>query len=364
VFLPALLDALAVPGLLAPVQDMVTQVLGFLPNLFAAAMVFAIGWFVARVVQRVVSNLLASVGIDRLSERLGMAEMLGEKGLSGLIGLLAYVLILIPVIIAGLNALHIEAVTEPASAMLNRMLGALPGILAAFLVIVVAYIAGRIVSTLVTNVLAAIGFDTVPARLGITSDGREGRRKPSEIVGRLTMIAIILFAIMQAMPMLGFDMLAGLMSQFLVFAGHLLMGLVIFGLGIYIAKLVADTIRDSGIAQANLLATLGRVAILVLAGAMALQQTGLATEIVQLAFGLILGAMAIAAAIAFGMGGRDAARATIEKWTTSRNGCSDRPRRFSLMSTKRDFALIVSFGTGTASTLLNSTPRWRAVVSA
>ena len=189
--------------------------------------------------------------------------------------------------------------------------------LAAILVIVVAYIAGRIVSTLVTNVLAAIGFDTLPARLGITMEGGEGRRNPSEIAGRLTMIAIILFAIMQAMPMLGFDMLAELMSQFLVFASHLLMGLVILGLGIYIAKLVADTIRDSRIAQANLLATVGRVAILVLAGAMALQQTGLATEIVQLAFGLILGAIAIAAAIAFGMGGRDAARATIEKWTKS-----------------------------------------------
>jgi hypothetical protein len=185
------------------------------------------------------------------------------------------------------------------------------------LVIAVAYIAGRIVSGLVANVLAAIGFDTVPVRLGITSEAKGGRRRPSDIAGQLAMVAIILFAVMQAMPMIGFGLMGDLMARFLVFASHLLMGLVIFGLGIYIAKLVADTIRDSGIARADLLATIGRVAILVLAGAMALQQTGLATEIVQLAFGSILGAMAVAAAVAFGIGGKDVARTMNEKWTKS-----------------------------------------------
>jgi Mechanosensitive ion channel, conserved TM helix len=314
-FLPMLLNALALPGLLTPVQNMVTQVLGFLPKLFAAGMVLGIGWFFARVVQRVVSNLLVSAGIDRLSNRVGVNRVLGEKNLSGLIGLLVYASILIPVIIAALNALQIEAVTGPASSMLDKMLGALPGILAAFLVIAVAYIAGKIISGVVANVLAAVGFDTLPARLGITSEATPGRRKPSDIVGQLAMVAIVLFAVMQAMPMVGFDMMGDLMARFLVFASNVLMGLVIFGLGIYIAKLVADAIRDSGIARADLLATIGRVAILVLAGAMALQQTGLATEIVQMAFGLILGAMAVAAAIAFGIGGRDAARAWIEKWT-------------------------------------------------
>jgi Mechanosensitive ion channel, conserved TM helix len=316
-FLPFLLSALAVEGLLTPVQDMVTQVLGFLPKLFAAAMVLGIGWFVARVVQRVVSNLLASVGTDRLSDRVGMNKVLGEKNLSGLIGLLAYALILIPVIVAALNALQIEAVTAPASDMLKTMLGALPGIFAAFLIIAVAYIAGRIVSGIVANVLAAIGFDTVPARLGITSEAKAGRRKPSEIVGQLAMVAIVLFAIMQAMPILGFVTMGALMAEFLRAAFNVLVGLAIFGLGIYIAKLVADTISDSGIARAELLATVSRVAILVLAGAMALQRADLAPEITQDAFRLSLGAVAVAVAIAFGVGGKDVAREMLEKWTKS-----------------------------------------------
>ncbi|MCK4316783.1 MAG: hypothetical protein KAX24_13525, partial [Anaerolineae bacterium] len=58
-FLPAVLDALALQGLLEPVQGMINKILGFLPNIFAAGLILVIGWFVARIVQRIVTNLLA-----------------------------------------------------------------------------------------------------------------------------------------------------------------------------------------------------------------------------------------------------------------------------------------------------------------
>ena len=317
-FLPALLDALAIPGLLAPVSDMVTKILGFLPNLFAAAVILGIGWFVARIVQRVATNLLAAIGADRLSERVGIAKVIGDKKLSGILGLLAYILILVPVIVGSLHALQIEAVTGPASQMLSIILGTLPGILAAVLVIGVAYVVARVVSGLATNMLVAIGFDNLPARLGLAAEPVEGRRTPSQIAGTVVMVAIVLFATMQAMPMLGFDLLAYMMSDFLTFATRVLLGLAIFAFGLFFAKLVADMIRDSEIANAVLLSTIARVAIVVLAGAMGLQQMNLAQEIINLAFGITLGAIAIAAAIAFGIGGRDAAKRLVDNFAKSR----------------------------------------------
>ena len=60
---------------------------------------------------------------------------------------------------------------------------------------------------------------------------------------------------------------------------------------------------------------IARVAILFVAGAMALQQMGISVEIVNIAFGLILGALAIALAVAFGIGGRDIASKFLQKWT-------------------------------------------------
>jgi hypothetical protein len=71
----------------------------------AAGLILLVGWFVARIVQRIVTNLLAAVGVDRLSEQVGVAKALGKQKLSGVIGLLLYILILIPVLIAALDAL-------------------------------------------------------------------------------------------------------------------------------------------------------------------------------------------------------------------------------------------------------------------
>jgi hypothetical protein len=316
-FLPAILTALDLQGLLGPVQGMVDKVLGFLPNLLAAGLILAVGWFVARIVQRIVSNLLAAVGVDGLSERVGLTSVLGKQTLSGLLGLIVYVLILIPVLIAALNALALEAITQPASNMLNAILGAFPDIFAAALVLIVAYVVGRVVASLITNLLAGVGFNNILARLGLGQGPDEGARTPSEVVGYLVLVAIMLFATIEATRLLGFVLLADLVTEFVGFAAQVILGLIIFAVGLYLANLAAKTVEASGAAQTGLLALAARVSILVLAGAMALRQMGLANEIINLAFGLLLGAIAVAVALAFGLGGRELASHQLEEWRQS-----------------------------------------------
>jgi hypothetical protein len=314
-FLPAILGTLALEGILAPVQVMLNRLLGFLPNVVAAALILLVGWFVARIVQRIVAGLLAAVGVDRLGERVGLSRALGQQRLSEILGLLVYVLILIPVLISALDALGIEAVSRPATNMLNTILAAIPNIFAAAVVLLIAYVVGRVLSVLVANLLAGLGFNTIPARLGLArGTATVGERTPSEIVGALILVGIMLFASIEAARLLGFAALAQLLSDFTVLAGQIILGLIIFALGLYLANLAAELVRDSGVANADLLALAARVAIVVLAGAMALRQMGLANEIVNLAFGLLLGAIAVAAAIAFGFGGRDIAGRELEGW--------------------------------------------------
>ncbi len=316
-FLPAILTALNLQGLLEPVQGMVDEVLGFLPNLLAAGLILAVGWFVARIVQRVVTNLLVAVGVDRLSERVGLASVLGKQNLSGLLGLIVYVLILIPVLVAALNALALEAITQPASNMLNAILGAIPDIFAAALVLIIAYVVGRVVAGLITNLLAGAGFNDILARLGLGQEPGEGKRTPSEVVGYLVLVAIMLFATVEATRLLGFVLLAELVSQFVGFAAQVILGLIIFAVGLYLSNLAAKTVEASGVTQAGLLALAARISILVLAGAMTLRQMGLANEIINLAFGLLLGAIAVAVALAFGLGGRELAGRQLQGWIDS-----------------------------------------------
>jgi Conserved TM helix len=317
-FLPAILSTLALEGILEPVQTMLNQVLGFVPNLFAAALILLIGWFVARIVQRIVTGLLAAVGVDRLGDRVGLSQVMGGQTLSGLLGLVVYVFILLPVLISALDALRIEAISRPATNMLNTILTAIPNIFAAAVVLLIAYVVGRLVSGLVSNLLAGIGFNTLPARLGLGGGSATvGERTPSDLVGALIMVAIMLFATIEAVRLLGFGVLADLLAEFTTLFGQIIMGLIIFGVGLYFANLAYRIVRESDVARGELLPQAARIAIIALSAAMALRQMGLANEIVSLAFGLVLGAVAVAVAIAFGLGGREIAARELQGWVQS-----------------------------------------------
>jgi hypothetical protein len=257
------------------------------------------------------------MGSEKLSERVGLDRVLGSLGLAGLIGLVVYILILIPMLIAALQALAIDAITQPVSNMLAAMLAILPNLFGAALLLVVSYILAKVVAELMVKLLSSIGFDSIPKRLGICkseAEKTEGGRTPSQMAGYLVIAAIMLFALIEAAQMLKFALLADIIYEFTIFAGHVLMGLVILAIGIYLANLAFDAVVSSGMSRSKLPAHIARIAILVFAGAMALRQMGLANEIINLAFGLLLGAFAVAIALAFGLGGREIAAQEIKKW--------------------------------------------------
>jgi len=318
-FLPAVLGALQMQGILDPVQGMINNILGFLPNIFVAAVIVVIGWFLARIVQQIVANLLVVAGLDRLGERIGLTPVLGDKRLSGVVGLIVYILILIPVFIAALNAVQLEYITRPASNMLNVILSALPAIFAAALLVAIAYIVSRVVARVITNVLTGAGFNLLFVKLGLTKEQARGKWTPSYIAGYIALVAILLFATVEALRLLEFAALADLVTRFLVFSGHVILGLIIFGIGLFLANLAARAVQSAGTEKAALLSVVARLSFIVLAAAIALREMELANEIIVIAFGLALGAVAVAAAIAFGIGGRDIAAQQLRKWTKTVN---------------------------------------------
>ena len=313
-FLAPILQALDMQALLEPVTTLFNKVFAFLPNIISAAAIAVIGWFIARIVQRVVQSLLASAGADRLSEKWGLAASLGKQKLSSVLGLAVYFVILVPVIIAALGALQLDAVTKPASDMLGKIMTALPNIIGAAIVVLLAVIIGKVVSGIVSNLLAGVGFNNVLVKLGLAKQPPQGRQTPAAIAGLAILALIVLLASVTAADMLGFQAVGVLITAFIALAGHILMGVVIFGLGLLLAQIVAKGIATSDSRNARLLAMAARVVILALVGAMALRQTGLANDIVNLAFGLTLGAAALAFALAFGLGGREAAGRSLEEW--------------------------------------------------
>ncbi|MDH3285652.1 MAG: mechanosensitive ion channel [Acidobacteriota bacterium] len=317
-FLPLVLDALSLEGLLMPLQEMLAGVMGYLPQVVAAGLILVIGWFAARIVSQIVTNLLAAAGADRVGETEDGRSPFGERKLSGLLGLIVYVLILLPAAIAALDALQIEAISRPASNMLESMLAAVPSIATAALVILVAFFVGRWVSGLAAELLAGLGFDRILVTLGLSQNATTEERSPSKMAGTVVLIAILYFATLEASALLGFDAFGALLVQFAEFAGRVLVGLVLFGVGLYLANLAARFVRDSQPPERAILSTATRVSIVALASAMALRHMGLGEQIITIAFGSLLAAIALAAALAFGLGAREVAGQEVRRWIEGR----------------------------------------------
>lgn len=311
-FVPAILQALDMQALLVPVTALFNKVFAFLPNLVSAGAIGAIGWLIARILQRVVQSLLMAGGVDRLSEKWGLAASLGKQKLSGVLGQVVYFVVLVPVLISALGALQMEAITRPATDMLAKVLGAIPNVFGAVVVLLLAVVIGKVVAGLATNLLAGLGFNNLPVKLGLSKASPQGKQAPAAWAGVVIFSLIVLLASVNAAEMLGFAGVGGLITEFIRFAGHILVAVAMVGLGLFLAQIVAKAIVASDSPYAKRLALVARVVIVALVGAMALRQTGLANEIVNIAFGLTLGAAAVAFALAFGLGGRDMAARSLE----------------------------------------------------
>ena len=381
-FLPAILNALNLNGTLEPIQGMLNEILALLPNILGAVIIAAVFWFIANIVKRIVTNLLAATGVDSIGRKAGLGAGGRGQSLSSILGTIVFVLILIPGIISALEQLQIRAISEPATDMLNQVLDLLPKIFAAGVVLTLFYFAAQFVSEFVTNILTNIGFNNISNWLGISSDepgtrttpsdptpgnepidlgrsttdlGRSttevyttpsagtsgmgtgtgtsgmgtdqptmiqteptiGSKTPSELIGLICLIAIMLVATLTAVNILGIPALEDVFRIILAIAGQVLIGVVVFAIGLYLANLSYNLILSSGTSQSRLLAQSARIAIITLVGAMALNRMGIAPNIVNLAFGLILGGIAVAIALAFGLGGREVAREELKSWVGS-----------------------------------------------
>ncbi len=339
-FLPLILGVLELQGPLQPVQNLLNQILSALPKILTAILIGAIGWLIARIVRLIATNFLEAVGTNQIGAKIGLRQRADSLSLSELLGTVVYILILIPTAIAALNALEIAAISGPAVGMLGQILNALPKIFTAVLILAISYAIGRFVADLVTQILTSIGFDNVFTWLGfpvapkrpLTGSPLETpedfpstlstgptlpRQTPSEIVGIIVLIAIVLTGAVAAVEKLEFSALTAIVNAILAVSANVISGLVVLGIGLYLANLAFTVITRSGGRQANFLGQTARIAIIAFSAAMALDRMGVAPNIVNLAFGLLLGGIAVAIGLAFGLGGRSVADELLRDWLSS-----------------------------------------------
>jgi|TARA_R100000935_G_scaffold24014_2_gene43475 hypothetical protein len=350
----AALSVVQLNGVVGPLNTLTMGVLSYVPNLVGAAVIFFVGLVVATLARRVVEAALSAARVDHWLDRAGLGRLTGATNLGRTAGLLVFVLIIIPVTIAALEQLGIAAISDPAVAVLAVVLDAIPRVLAAAIVLAIAYVIGRWVASLVEQILPSFGFDR--SLMGLWSTGSAssapyaaaspvppadapvdqqaaavapgaqpspatspaaatGGLTPSKVVARIVLAAIMLFSAIEAARLLSFLVIADMLAEVVRLGAQVLFGGVIITVGVLLANFLARMIDRSTGGADGFASTIVRWATIALATAMGLRFMGIADEIVILAFGLILGSAAVAAAIAFGFGGRETAHRLLERWT-------------------------------------------------
>lgn len=305
------LGVLGIEGVLDPLKTMFGEFIGAVPNILAGALIAILGYFLARICGNVVTALTGA--LDKLAARIQLSDSFRP---SRLLGQLVFLFAFVPVLVAALDALRIEAISRPATDMLGELMSAIPQILAAALILAVAYVLGRFVTQALQSLLANLGMDGLPGKMGL--ERVFGAVTLSKLAAGIVFFFILLAATISAAEKLGLHMVADIIHRLLAFAAQVLLGLVIFAIGSWIAQVAHAALSRTSARGA--VAGIARGAILMLVLAMGLRAMGIADDIVNLAFLLTLGAVAVAFALAFGLGGREAAGRQMEHWLRKLRG--------------------------------------------
>ncbi|MBA4765506.1 MAG: mechanosensitive ion channel [Erythrobacter sp.] len=311
-----ILTVLGLGSVAGPVDSLLENVVEYIPRIVAAGLIFFIGMMVARIVRDIVQTVLQTVDFDKWANRGGVDSVTGNTAISRTIATIVYAIIVIFVAIMALDVLDIESISGPASDMLRMIFAAIPNIIGAAILLGIGYLISRFVVQILKEVLPGLGVDRALAESGMMAEGA----RASSIIARVVQVAIILFFAIAATRLLGFPELTRILDQVLELGGRVIFGAVVIAFGFFIANLLARLIDDDG--QNTTAATIVRWATIILFVFMGLQFTGIGGMIPANALTILIAGVAVAGALAFGLGGRDWAARKLEEMDSDLGGGS------------------------------------------
>ncbi len=310
-FLFILLFGLNIAGLTdvsEPIKNLLNQFFGFIPNLIVAGILGYIIILIAGLIKQLVSDVLNA---SKLDERLGSTP--GTTPVSGSLATALYAFILLLCAPAVLDALGIEAISKPIKGIVESVVSAIPKILIAGILLAVGGLIGSIAKRLVENILKGTNVDSLPSKFGMNLP-TEGSRALSSIAGTVTMISIIILTLTAAIKELDIDILSQASDGLFTGYFNILLALIILAAGIVASRFAYDHLVG-GNAQ---LAKIAKYAIVIFTSVIALNRSGIATDLTSLPYTVAIYAAGVAlgigGAIAVGLGGQD----YVSRWFSKR----------------------------------------------
>ncbi len=304
--IPSILNALNVQSLSEPFTNMTNGFFNYIPNIIGAVIIIFIGHLLAKVAKEIVTSFSAGLGLDKFVQKFNVENV----ELSKILGSVVYAVIIIPAAIASLEALKISSISEPSVMMLSTILNMLPNIISAVLIIIIGSIIGRFLYNLLSGILASTGMDSWVKKDSLKED-EQGYFKLSNIISKIVKYVVILLFIVEALQVLNLDVLTNVGAIVIGYLPKVLGATLLMILGYLGANFVGGLLEKN--TSSKFIVFMAKAIIYIFLVFMVVSQLGLATNILEMAFALSLGALALAFVIAFGFGGKDFAKEQLDK---------------------------------------------------
>ena len=206
-----------------------------------------------------------------------------------------------------------ETVGRSLTQGLNAVLGALPALVGALLILIIGYIVAKVLQGITTRVLKSVGFEGWMEKGGIKQffDRSQTQQTPVSILGKLVFWLVFFIAISMAVDALGITAISAVLAQFIAYIPQLIAAVLILVLASLLANFVGGIVR--GATGSSIAGSVAQYGIIVFAVFAALTQMGIAEELIAPTFLILLGSVALAAALAFGLGGQNVAQRLVEQ---------------------------------------------------
>ena len=313
-FLPGIFSTFGLDSIGQPIMNMIDTVLVFIPNIIAAGIVLVLGLFAAKLVKNLVYNVAIAANIDKHLAKLtggdtNDAEVKKNKGtLASVLANIVYFLIVIPIILVALEVLNINSIAEPISSVLNTILSAIPNILVAVVLLIVGFAIAKFAGMILTDLLKSAGLNKYSSYLKKSSNMNLDLAK---IAGQTVAVLIGLFFLVEALNALNLEMLNSILSVVIGYLPNVLFATIIIGLGFVGGQMLSSAIKNT--TGSMLAGMLVKYILIIFSIFMALDQLNFASAIVQAAFICIIGGLAVAFALSFGLGGREFAKKQLSR---------------------------------------------------
>lgn len=311
-FTPFIFTGLNLSGVADPVIIMLNKFWDFIPNLLVSVMIIIIGSYLCKFIKKLSRNLFEGIDVDRWYRKLigqqETAEFVTETRLADVLSSIIYVLIYIPIITVALQILGVSTISDPIVSVLNQIVSVIPNVLAAVVLVIIGNFIAKLVADLIESMLKTSGIDKYSQYLNFKG---ETSILISNVSAQIIQAVLMIFFLVEAISVLQLDVLNSIGNSIIAYLPAVVSSVIILAVGIIGGNVLATFLAK--VSGSKLFGEFIRYGVIIFAVFMTLDQLKFAQTIVSTSFTMLLGAFAVAFALAFGLGGRDFAAKQLEK---------------------------------------------------